>query len=119
MRKKEKAENKFGYIAEYDAYMELKHLVYSQENYKQDLLEKEDNWMRDLLVYAYWCRSLNGCDFKLNHPTYTEYKQYFFRKNVPWLKLRYSYVDVKEYKKWKRKKEKEEKTKQIDIAKTI
>lgn len=100
-KKLEERKRKWGtYLPEYVEREEIKHLVYNNnpKSSSKDNIEK----YRDLYVYTYWSRSLEANDFDLEHPNFYEYKEYFKIKDVSWLRLGYSYVNMIAYKKWKR-----------------
>lgn len=106
--KRDKAMRKFGYIISDEENQEIKNFVY-KENHGKHLWEiiNENLKYSDLLVLAYWSRSIaagwgSNTRYNLFHPSFEEYKQYFEKKDVFWMKKGFSYVDIEKYKIWKK-----------------
>lgn len=86
--KKEIAENYFKkHIADYAEREQLK--------YGEKATEKSK-------IYAYWCRSVEGSNFDLRHPSLQEYKKHFMKGDVDWLEKGKTYVNIRRYIKFKR-----------------
>lgn len=82
------AERKFGHIATYSERERLKTESYDSNG--NDIKSGFDN-----RVYAYWSRSVEGCNYDLMHPDFREYKA-FYLSNMPFMNG--SYINMKRYK---------------------
>lgn len=91
-RKKIIAEEKFGHIATYNERELIKNYAYGQ---------KDNIWcdcVDELIIYTYWCRSIEKSGFDINHPTFEEYYNNFDKPNIKWLEKGKSQVNMKLYK---------------------
>lgn len=88
-KKKEKATLKF-------------HCIISDYKIREELKELAAiTGIDDFKILSHWSRSIEGCDYDLEHPNYLEYKKHYQIGDVPWLEKGYTYVKMKEYKECK------------------
>lgn len=88
-KRKQLAEKVFGHIANY----------HEREFLKQDYAYKRNGICdKSVIIYAHWCRSIEGCNYDLMHPTLQEYSNHYGKDDCDWLEDS-TYVNMQKYKK--------------------
>ena len=87
-KRKQLAEKVFGHIANYR----------EREFLKQDYAYTGNGVCDSTVVmYAHWCRSVEGCNYDLMHPTLQEYAMHYKKNDCDWLGDS-TYVNMQKYK---------------------
>lgn len=93
------AERIYGHIATEKERSMIRSYVSKEKNVYENTMGcmDIDKSYEELLIYCYWSRSIEGCNFDLMHPSLKEYTIYY-KNGASFMPLGKTYINMKEYK---------------------